>query len=62
MVARQRIATGMSLFASITEIGEFNLILEGSREFMAIRKASNKLEGKRPQSDLEYAIWKAVES
>ena len=62
MVARQRIAIGMSLFVSITEIGEFNLILEGLREFMVILKASNKLEGKRPQSDLEYALWKAVES
>ena len=62
MIARHRIAIGMSLFVSITEIGEFNLILEGLREFMVILKASNKLEGKRPQSDLEYALWKAVES
>ena len=47
---------------SRTEIGEFNLIIEGLREFTVILKTSNKLEGKRPQSDLEYALWKAVES
>ena len=47
---------------SRTEIGEFNLIIEGLREFTVILKTSNKLEGKRPQSDLAYALWKAVES
>ena len=39
---------------SRTEIGEFNLIIEGLREFTVILKTSNKLEGKSPQSDCEW--------
>ena len=47
--------------SSITKIGEFNLIIEGLKEFMVILKAINKLEGKSHQSDLEYTLWGAVE-
>ena len=45
-----------------TELGLYNLILEGLKDFTVILKERNKLNGKRPQSDLEYALWRAVES
>ena len=45
-----------------TEIGEYNLILGGLNEFVEILKTRKGLDGKRPQSDLEYAFWRSVES
>ena len=45
-----------------TEIGDYNLILGGLSEFQEILKTTKSLEGKKPQSDLEYAFWKSVES
>jgi len=45
-----------------TEISEYNLILGGLSEFVEILKPRKILDGKRPQSDLEYAFWKSVES
>ena len=46
----------------MTEIGEYNLILEGLKEFQGVIKARNNLDGKRPHSDLEYALWNTVKS
>ena len=47
---------------ALTEIGDYNLILQGLKEFQDVLKAKNALDGKRPQSSLEFALWKAVES
>jgi hypothetical protein len=47
---------------SVTEVGDYNLILGGLNEFQEVLKARKTLEGKRPQSALEYAFWKSVES
>ena len=45
-----------------TEIGDYNLILRGLNDFQEILKTMKSLEGKRLQSDLEYELWKSVES
>jgi len=47
---------------SMTEVGDYNLILGGLNEVQEVSKARKTLEGKRSQSDLEYAFWKSVES
>ena len=41
---------------ALTEIGEYNLILQGLKEFQDVLKAKNALDGKRPQSSLEFAL------
>jgi len=46
----------------VTEVGDYNLIIRGLNEFQEVLKDGETLEGKRPQSDLEYAFWKCVES
>ena len=48
--------------AESTELGEYNLILAGLCEFEGVLKAKNALDGKRPKSALEYALWKSIES
>ena len=47
---------------SLTEVGDYNLLLAGLKEFQEVLKARKSVEGKRPKSSLEYAFWKAVES
>jgi len=46
----------------MSDIGEYNLILEGLKECQDILKSKNKLDGKRPQSSLECTFWKSVGS
>jgi len=41
---------------SMTNIGEYKIILEGLKDFQGILKSKNKLNGKRPQSSLECAF------
>jgi hypothetical protein len=48
--------------AETTELGEYNLILAGLCDFESVLKAKNALDGKRPKSALEYALWKSIES
>jgi len=50
------------LQAESTELGEYNLILAGLCDFESVLKAKNALDGKRPKSALEYALWKSIES
>ena len=46
-----------------TDVGTYNLIHEGLKEFEAVLKAGiKKNDLKRPQSDLQYVMWKAVET
>ena len=47
---------------SMTDMGEYNLILEGLKEFQDILKFKNKTDSKRPHSSVEYAFWKTVKS
>ena len=47
---------------SLTEIGDYNLLLAGLKEFEEGLKARKSLDGKRPQSSLKYSLWKTVES
>jgi len=47
---------------ALTEIGDYNLILQCLKEFQDDLKAKNALDGKRPLSSLEFVLWKAVES
>ena len=52
------------LQTAVTEIGEYNLILGGLSEFVEILKTRKGLDGKRPQSDLEYTFgsqWNLVQ-
>jgi len=44
------------------DFGTYNLIQAGLREFEVILKARPKKESKRAQSDLEFALWKTIES
>ena len=37
------------------------MLNEGLDEFLGILKAKNKVDGKRPQSCLEFAFWRAAE-
>ena len=47
---------------TLTEMGDYNLILQGLKELRDVLKAKHALDGKRPQSSLEFALWMAVES
>ena len=41
---------------SLTEVGDYNLLLTGLKEFEEVLKARKSVEGKRPQSSVEYAF------
>ena len=43
-------------------IGDYNLILAGLKVFETLLKARPKKETKRPESDLQYVLWKTIES
>jgi len=47
---------------SVTEVGDYNLIIGGLNEFQEVLNSRKTLQGKRPQSALEYAFWKSVEA
>ena len=43
-------------------VGDYNLILQGTQELEEVLKARPKKDTKRSQSDLQYVLWKALES
>ena len=45
-----------------TAIGSHNLILSGLKEFEDVLKTRPKKDSKRPQSDLQFVLWKAIET
>ena len=42
--------------------GDYNLIAAGLEEFKVILQIKNKKDSMRPGSDLEFVLWKAIES
>jgi len=48
--------------AESTELGEYNLILAGLCDFESVLKTKNAVDGKKPKSALEYALWKSIKS
>jgi len=52
----------LSMLAKDLDFGTYNLIQAGLREFEVILKARPKKDSKRAQSDLEFALWKTIES
>ena len=45
-----------------TAIGSYNLILAGLKEFEVVLKTRPKGDSKRPESDLQFVLWKAIET
>jgi hypothetical protein len=45
-----------------TAIGPYNLIHAGLREFEDVLKSRPKKDSKRPESDLEFVLWKSIET
>ncbi len=43
-------------------VGDYNLILQGTQELEEVLKVRPKKDTKQLQSDLQYVLWKAVES
>ena len=43
-------------------VGDYNLVLKGTKEFEEILKARTKNGTKRPQSNLQYVLWKGFKS
>jgi hypothetical protein len=48
--------------AKDSDLGDYYQLLGGLREFLEALKGIHSSESKRAQSDLEYALWKCVES
>ena len=46
----------------IQTLGDYHQLLSGLRDFVEVLKGVNSSESKKAQSDLEYALWKCVES
>ena len=44
------------------DFGMYNLIITGLKDFEVLLKARPKKPGKHAQSDLEFALWKTIES
>ena len=44
------------------EIRDYNLIVQGLKEFQDVFKFKNVLKGKILQSSLDFAFWKALET
>ena len=44
------------------DFGTYNLITAGLKDFEVLLKARPKKPGKRAESDLEFALWKTIES
>ena len=62
IVEEDRCRTTLSKLVEDLDFGTYNLIQAGLREFEVILKARPKKESKRAQSDLEFALWKTIES
>lgn len=45
-----------------TSMGAYNLIHAGLREFEDVLKSRPKKDSKRPESDLEFVLWKTIET
>ena len=48
--------------SSRTMLGNYNLIFAGTKDFLELLKARPKKNSKRPESDLQFVLWKAIES
>ena len=45
-----------------TSLGNYNLIATGLEEFKGVMSEHRKKDSKRPQSDLQFVLWKSIES
>lgn len=45
-----------------TALGDYNLMAEGYEEFRQVLRLRNKKDSKRPKSDIEFVLWKAIET
>jgi len=52
----------MIAYANDTELGDYNQIVGGLSEFQEALKGIGNVDSKRAQSDLEYALWRCIES
>ena len=43
-------------------LGNYNLIHAGTKDFLEVLKAKPKKNSKRPESDLQFVLWKTNES
>jgi len=60
-VVEEAAIDALSENTALAEIGEYNLILQVLKEFQDVLNAKCVLAGRRPQSTLEFALWKSVE-
>ena len=52
----------LARLATTEDFGTYNLITAGLKDFEELLKARPKKLGKRAESDLEFALWKTIES
>ena len=45
-----------------TALGDYNLMAEGYEEFQQVLSLRKKKDSKRPKSDLEFVLWKTIET
>ena len=45
-----------------TKLGDYNLIADGLEEFKQVLIQKTKKDSKRAESDLEFVLWRAIES
>ena len=52
----------LRITSETTALGDYNLMAEGYEEFKQVLSLRNKKDSKRPKSDLEFVLWKAIET
>ena len=48
--------------SATTAVGDYNLVIAGLKEFTEVLKNEPKKKGRRPNSDIEFVLWKAIET
>ena len=61
-VQEETILEELREMSSGTMLGNYNLIHAGTKDFLEVLKARPKKNSKRPESDLQFVLWRTIES
>mgnify|MGYP007095114523 CR=1 FL=1 len=62
LIQQQNVWADFVILAATEDFGTYNLITAGLKDFEELLKARPKKPGKRAERDLEFTLWKTIES